>query len=1058
MRTCVHQLAWLVVFGLLAPFPALGQPDSNRLPANEHYNLILRLMARQDNAQAFEEGRKLIARAPSFEHTYGWFAIAASRAQRLDEAQTFLEAQLANTPPNPLAYFGIGLICQQRKDLPSAIEYFQRSLRALPEHERAYYMLVNAWRDLKQPQASEAFLKSALAAQPQNASAHYGLGYHYFQHQQADAALAELETAITLNALLADAYVAKALVLSSRGRYAEALPAIQQGLQVAEAKQDEERQRTILALQSRTELQLGFYAEALSTLSKTLALAQKVGDQYIEENSLSQIASVNYRQDNYAQAEHYWRQALAIARQLKVGGFASYHLGNLGELRYRLGDIPGALDFYQQALDSAVLPRDLRNRIDVLMSIGGIRAVQRNFKEAAAIFEEALPLAQQLKSPSLQATGFNSLAELYAQSGDFLKALVAVQQAVKLAQESSTPALLGRSLNNLGAIRLRLGEVSLSLQARQEALVVGESKNSPLTVWQAQVGLAICYEKLGQPDQALKHYRKAIEVMERVRAQLSGEEEKAGFFQDKNEAYKQLIALLLAPPRPTTAAITAGGDQATRRRDEAEAFHYAERARARAFLDLLAEAKVNLDQDLAPDLLARRQELQKQISQLNSQLLKERAQESAKQDQAKIAELEKGLGRAEADESEWRREARRRNPRYADLKYPEPLTLVETQQMLDERTLLLAYSLGEAESFLFAVSRRDLLVARLPPAESIGQSVEKLLAAITDKNRPAADEYRRQAVELSKLLIQPASRLLAGKRELIIASDGALSRLPFEVLFTSAPSPGDLRRLPYLIKSFAISYAPSASVLAGLRNESRAAAPKAFVAYADPTYGQNAENVIASTVRAASAGGRLSLNRLPHSRREAEGIAKLFGSDEADLFLGAAASEENVKLKDRLSQYRLVHFSTHGYLNEARPRFSGLALSLPPAEKVGQSEDGLLSAYEIFNLKLNADLVVLSACETGLGKEVKGEGLMSLMRSFMYAGTPSVMVSLWKVDDESAADLMIRFYRYRLQGVKQGKPTIKLNKAESLRRAQLDAIAQGDFPYYWAPFVLVGRP
>jgi CHAT domain-containing protein/Tfp pilus assembly protein PilF len=1055
MRASLQQFAWTIALGLLAASSALGQFDSSQRSATEHYNLILRLMAQQDNVQAVEESKKLIVRTPLFEHTYIKLAIAATMAQRLDEAQAFLETQLANTPPNPLAYFGLGLLYQQRKDLTSAIEYYQRSLTVLPEHERTFILLVNAWRDLKQPQASEAFIKSMLAAQPQNASAHFGLGYHYFQHQQYEAALAELESAIVLDAMLSDAHFIKASVLSSRGRYPEALSAIRRGLQVVEAKQDEERQRTLLALKSRTETQLGLYGEALSTLNHTLALARKCGDQYIEENSLSQIASVYYRQDNYVQAEHYWQQALVVARELKVGGFASYHLGNLGELRYRLGDIPGALEFYQQALNSAVLPRDLRNRVDVLMSVGGIRAVQGNFKEATAVFEETLLLAQQLKSLPLQTTGFNALTELYARSGDFPKALIIVQQAVKLAQELSTPTLLGRSLNNLGAIKLRLGAIPAALQAYQEALAIGESRSSPLTVWQAHAGLAASYVKLGQPNQAREHYRKAIEEMERVRAQLGGEEEKAGFFQDKNEAYKQLIALLLTPP-PSTAA---NRDLPTQRRDEAEAFHYAERARARAFLDLLAEAKVNLDQNLAPDLLEQQQALQKQITQLTAQLLKEGAQEPAKQDQAKIAALGKGLSQADGERRDWQNEVRRRNPHYAALKYPEPISLEQTQRLLGEQTLLLSYSLGETESFLFAVSRSDLLVVRLPAAASIGQRVEQLLAAITDKNRPAADEYRRQAAELSKQLIQPAGRLLAGKSELIIVPDGALHRLPFEVLFTpAATAQGDLRRLPYLINKFAVSYAPSASVLAGLWNETRTAAPKSFVAFADPAYEQNAESVIASTVRAASAGGRLNLNRLPHSRREAEGIAKLFGCDTADLFLGAAASEENAKLKDRLSQYRLVHFSTHGYVNEARPRFSGLVLSLPPADKAGQSEDGLLSAYEIFNLKLNAELVVLSACETGLGKEVKGEGLMSLMRAFMFAGTPSVMVSLWKVDDESAADLMIRFYRYWHQGVKEGNKTVKVNKAEALRRAQLDAIAQGDFPYYWAPFVLMGRP
>jgi CHAT domain-containing protein len=188
------------------------------------------------------------------------------------------------------------------------------------------------------------------------------------------------------------------------------------------------------------------------------------------------------------------------------------------------------------------------------------------------------------------------------------------------------------------------------------------------------------------------------------------------------------------------------------------------------------------------------------------------------------------------------------------------------------------------------------------------------------------------------------------------------------------------------------------------------------------------------------------LQPLPHSREEIAGIAKLFTDDDRALFLAEDASEQNVKAPERLSRYRMVHFSTHGYVNEARPRFSGLLLSSPQTSQ--QLEDGLLSAYEIFNLKLQADLVVLSACETGLGKEVKGEGLMSLMRAFMYAGTPTVVVSLWNVNDESAADLMIRFYR----NLKMGR-----SKGEALRQAQLETIRDNGFPFFWAPFVLVGK-
>jgi CHAT domain-containing protein len=337
----------------------------------------------------------------------------------------------------------------------------------------------------------------------------------------------------------------------------------------------------------------------------------------------------------------------------------------------------------------------------------------------------------------------------------------------------------------------------------------------------------------------------------------------------------------------------------------------------------------------------------------------------------------------------------------------------------------------------------------------LGESVQKLLAAITDRNKPAPDEYRRQATRLSQQLLQPISRMLVGKRALVIVADGSLHRLPFEVLFLpDTSSRGDLRALPYLIRRFAISYAPSASVLVELQHDPHQTAPKGFIAFGDPIYDPPAAGVFASALRATSPAGRINLQPLPYSHTEIDGIAKLFARDDRELFFGEAASEENVKAPDRLARYRLVHFSTHGYINETRPRFSGLVLSLQPvnpqsAIRDPQSEDGVLSAYEIFNLKLKADLVVLSACETGLGKEVKGEGLMSLTRAFMYAGTPSVVVSLWNVNDESAADLMIRFYR----NLQTGK-----SKSEALRQAQLETINDNGFPFFWAPFVLVGKP
>ena len=751
-------------------------------------------------------------------------------------------------------------------------------------------------------------------------------------------------------------------------------------------------------------------------------------------------------QNNYPQALEYWRQALEISKTIKsrkapIKTYPQHHIGGIGDVYYQLGDLSAAEQAYLEALTLSVEVKDEENQSSVLQSLGDLYTRQGKLSEALNVSQQALALGEKNNNRANQLGALNSLSALYRQMGEAGKAMEYVQRSLKILEGRPNPLWEGESFNNLGLLHLRFNELPQALSAFKRTLTIDPSTMSPGVVWQAHSGLADAYFQLGQLDKAREHYQQAIEVMESVRARLGGEAEKASFFQDKIEVFKKQVAVLLDPRLKSV-----GMDRA------AEAFNYAERARARALFDLLAEAKIDVEQNVAPDLLKRKQELQGRISQLTAQLIKERSQEPAKQDKTKIAELDKSLNQADADLGDWLRELRGRNPRYAALKYPQPTTLPATQRLLGNDTVLLSYSLAEPTSFLFAVSANDFQVKRLPSEKALRESVQKFLVAITDKNNPAPVEYRRQAQQLSQQLLQPVSRMLNGKKTLIIVADGVLHRLPFEALFLpgSTVTRGDFRQLPYLIRSFAVSYAPSASVLAELQNEPRERASKGFIAFGDPLYEQPAGGTIAATLRAAVAEGRINLQPLPHSREEISAIAQLFADDEREIFLGEAASEENVKAPERLSRYRLVHFSTHGYVNETTPRFSGLLLSQPQSTSSStQSEDGLLSAYEIFNLKLKADLVVLSACETGLGKEVRGEGLMSLMRAFIYAGTPSVVVSLWNVNDESAADLMVRFYRHLK---KDG-----LSKSEALRQAQLETINDNGFPFFWAPFILVGK-
>lgn len=1012
----------------------------------DRYLNILAGLGNREYGRAIADSKALIVDDPGFPLVYEKLVNAAQRGGDLEPAKAFFTSQVAPPSNNLRAHFGLGLIARERGDAAVAISEYRLCLQAAPEFIPAYIAMVDASRLLDRLAEVEPFIQSL----PQTSASSYVLGYLRYTQARYQEAIDLSAGALLLDPHLSEGYKTKALGLYALGRYADAREAAQTLLQVVTEPEKIELRLNGLLIKGAAAAANGDLAESLADLTSAYRGIVAVGNLTLEESVHSQLGYVYDRQNDCAQSLHHFSASLALANELK-SRYVGRAMANVGAAYACLGDETEAVNYYQQALKISAAPStlDKGNLVTVLTNIAGHNLA--NNIEAGSLLEQALTVAQSITNPVMELRVRLGLGSLNQQNGNHTQALAQTRAAIQIAQEKGVAVQEGNAWNQLGRIHLSMLDTGQALDAHRRALAIGERTQAPQVIWEAQAGLAAVLQKQGNLEPAAQHYRQAIETIEGVRSRIGISEDRASFLADKIDVYKKLIGVLVE---------LRGKDKSGQA--AAEAFHYSESARARAFFDLLAEGKIDPKQDSASDLSKRQQGLQRRISELTTQMIRERSQETSKQNQAKISELEKGLAQTDAELADWLRELRRRSPRYSALKYPQPITLAETQRMLDDKTLLLSYSLAEPHSFLFAVSHDDFQVKLLPSEAMLGKSVQELLAAITDRNNPAPEEYRRQATRLSEQLLQPISRMLDGKRVLVIVADGSLHRLPFEVLLLpGSSSRGDLRALPYLIRRFAISYAPSASVLAELQHDPHETAPKGFIAFGDPIYEQPAAGLIASALRATSPAGRINLQPLPYSHTEIDGIAKLFTRDDRELFFGEAASEENVKAPDRLTRYRLVHFSTHGYVNEARPRFSGLVLSLPAAglpstaspqsaSRNPQSEDGVLSAYEIFNLKLKADLVVLSACETGLGKEVKGEGLMSLTRAFMYAGTPSVVVSLWNVNDESAADLMIRFYR--------NLKTTRMSKTEALRQAQLETINDNGFPFFWAPFVLMGKP
>jgi len=444
------------------------------------------------------------------------------------------------------------------------------------------------------------------------------------------------------------------------------------------------------------------------------------------------------------------------------------------------------------------------------------------------------------------------------------------------------------------------------------------------------------------------------------------------------------------------------------------------------------------------------------------------------------ARRQEGLGRAEGAEAvalaeEYRdleqrhdqlqAEIRSKSPHYAALAQPQPLRVREVQkEVLDGDTLLLEYALGEERSYLWAVSSQGLSSHELAPRaeiESAAQRAYERMTARLDVRGDPRDRRRRieeadagywtEAARLSEMLLGPVAKTMAGKRILVVA-DGALQYLPFAAL----PVPGRSGEPVPMVVEHEIASLPSASVLAVLRRETKGRKPpaKAVAVLADPVFEADDPRLRAAGGEAtergldASRGGHRGYPRLAATRQEADAIVGLAPEGTTLRAVGFDASRTTAMSPD-LAQYRIVHFATHGVFDNENPGQSGVILSM--FGERGEAQDGVLRLHDIYGLHLPAELVVLSACNTALGKPVRGEGLVGIVRGFMYAGARRVVASLWKVDDDATGEMMRRFYREMLEADR--------SPAAALREAQVSLWRQDRWrpPFYWAAFVLQGE-
>ena len=766
---------------------------------------------------------------------------------------------------------------------------------------------------------------------------------------------------------------------------------------------------------------LGETRKAREYYTSALETKRSIGDQMGEAKVLANLGLFFAQQDALGDALAYYGEALDVIRRMGDREWEARILNNLGHAYLLLGEPQRARGYLDQALPLRREVKDLRGEIYTLCNLGVAQQQLGETSKALASYAEALKIAREAKNRNGEATALNLLAEGHLKAGDPAQALGLFTQAVALQRALENRGGVAFALQKTGESEARLGHGEKALAILREAVELYRTLEDRSGQAASLASLAAAEREMGRLDEALTHADAAIGFVESVRATVGEASLRASFLASHRLAFELAIALRMDLERKQPGK---GHVQA--------ALALGERARARSLFDLLHEAGTEME----PELREQKKALALRFS------TNARRQQGATTDEQR-ADLQRELAGLLSEADRLENDIRRSNPRYAALS--QPLGAAGIRGLLDSNTLLLEYTLGEEKSFLWAVTPERVDGFELPGRIEIEAAALSSYKEVRKPGGAGAEAHRT----LSRLLLGPVAGRIHCKR-LVIVADGALHYVPFAML----PDPEDPSGATPLVAGHEIVSLPSASVLDVQRRvlAGRPPAEMALAILADPVFGSGDSRLrkprgTSSPPTLPQREGMPDIRRLPKTRHEAEAIAALLSPDQVFQGLGFQASRATA-LSGILAKYRMVHFATHGWINAESPRSSGLTLSM--VDEQGLPQEGLLSLSDVYNLELKADLVVLSGCDTALGREIRGEGLMGLTQGFFYAGSERVMASLWPVQDHTTAELMKRFYGAMLQE--------KLPPAAALRSAQLAIRSDKNWrePYFWAPFVLQG--